>query len=233
MERKKDGEQVATSKRASKAQSSPRYPQLPADNPLSSLPPTAQRILSSSREILAKGGLRGLTIDAIVAEAHVNRSAVRYYFGNKAGLLAAVVDSLLHDTAVDLLQQTASLEPGEQRTDVFVAGVREIAEDSEAYAVFFNILCEAIRDDDVRSRLAELYGFFRDENLRWLGEDQSTRDDDIRALAVLLVAITDGLGVQCFLDRDAVDTSAALGLFSRMLRLFMDARSPGYPSQSG
>ena len=205
----------------------PRYARLPVEDPISSLSPTAQRILAASRRVLATDGLRALTVDAIVDEAQVNRSAIRYYFGNKAGLLAAVVDSLIHDTSVALLQQTSTLAAGEQRTEVFISGVEQIATDVEAYAVFFNVMCEAIRDEELRDRMADLYAFYREENLRWVGADGSTPSIDAKALAALLVAVADGLGVQHFFDRDPADIRRALELFGRMLRLvFEDNENP-------
>jgi AcrR family transcriptional regulator len=205
--------------------SSARYARLPVEDPLSSIPPTAQRILAASRRILATDGLRALTVDAIVEEAQVNRSAIRYYFGSKAGMLAAVVDSLIHDTTVALLEQTSTLGSGEKRTEVFISGVEQIATDAEAYAVFFNVLCEAIRDDELRERVAELYEFWREENLRWVGADGAASSNDDAALATLLVAIADGLAVQHFVGRNAADTKRALALFSRMLQPVLEERS--------
>jgi AcrR family transcriptional regulator len=219
---KKSGRSLRETGGKSSKHSSPRFSRLPVENQLSSLPPTAQRILSASRRILATDGLRALTVDAIVREAGVNRSAIRYYFGNKAGLLAAVVDSLIHDTAVMLVEQSSGLAAEDSRVDVFVAGVGKIATDTDAYAVFFNVLCEAIRDDDVRERVAELYQIFREENLRWVGVDGSQCNGDKDALATLLVAVADGLGVQHFLGRDPAATGAALELFGRMLRPVVD-----------
>jgi AcrR family transcriptional regulator len=192
---------------------------LPADDPISSLPPTAQALLSGARTVVARDGLAGLTIDAIVAETGVNRAAIRYYFGSKDGLLAALVDSLLHDTAASLLKQTSSLPQGRERLRLCMEGAQTIAEDTEAYGIFFSILPETMRDDDLRSRLANLYEFFREVNLRYLGTDGEKPARDLNALAVLLVALTDGLGIQRFLepDRTKLEFDRALELFARAL----------------
>ncbi len=192
---------------------------LPAENPLSTLPPTAQTLLSGSRAIVARDGLARLTIDAIVKETGVNRAAIRYYFGNKAGLITAMVDSLLHDTAASLLRQTSGLPQGRERLRLCMSGMQTIAEDTEAYGVFFGILPETMRDDNLRKQLANLYVFFREVSLRWVGQDGDTSPRDLDALALLLVALTDGLGVQRFLepDRDKVDFERALELFARAI----------------
>jgi AcrR family transcriptional regulator len=166
--------------------------------------------------------MRALTVDAIVEEAGVNRSAIRYYFGNKAGLLAAVVDSLLHDEAARVSKETSELPRGEERVHSFVSGMQHIAEDTESFGVFFNILGETMRDDTARARLAELYSFFYDLHLGWLGGADSSAPDDLKALARLLVAVTDGLGVQHFLEGDEQDLSSTFALFARMVERALD-----------
>jgi len=195
-----------------------RYARLGTEDPLSALPPTGRTILAASRAIVARDGMQGLTIDAIVEETKVNRSAIRYYFGNKAGLLAAVVDSLLHDTAAAVSRETSKLPGGAERVDAFVLGMKAIADDSESFGVFFNIVGETMRNDQIKAHMAELYRHFYDLHLNWLGGSQTTASEDLKALARLLVAVTDGLGAQRLLEGADLDLGPPLALFSRMVR---------------
>ena len=41
-------------------------------------------------------GLSRLTLDAVVERSGENRALVRYHFGNKAGLIAALVDLVFY-----------------------------------------------------------------------------------------------------------------------------------------
>ena len=44
-------------------------------------------------ELLAERGYEAVTFENVAAEAGVNKASIRYNFGNKAGLVAAVVDA--------------------------------------------------------------------------------------------------------------------------------------------
>jgi AcrR family transcriptional regulator len=66
---------------------------LPVRDPLPDLPPTARRILTAAQRVLVRDGFRDLTFQAVGAEAGENPALTRYYFGSKAGLIEALVDS--------------------------------------------------------------------------------------------------------------------------------------------
>ena len=63
------------------------------------MPPTAKRILAAAQDILAERGYAELTITAISRVSGVNRALVSYYFGLKAGLLAALTMELAGATS--------------------------------------------------------------------------------------------------------------------------------------
>ena len=71
--------------------------------------PTAKKILAAARRILTERGYQGLTLQAISAEAGVNKAGVWYYFGGKEQLVLA----LLEEIAVT--DRTTSA-PGRRRT---------------------------------------------------------------------------------------------------------------------
>ena len=75
---------------------------VPFENPLSTLPETAQKILAAASRLLAERGYAAVTLENVAAEAGVNKASIRYNFGNKAGLVAAVVDALIHDECLRL-----------------------------------------------------------------------------------------------------------------------------------
>jgi AcrR family transcriptional regulator len=69
-------------------------------NPFPDLPDTARTILAAARRVLLKSGFQALTLSAIGEEAGQNGALVSYYFGNKDGLIAALVDSIVYDECV-------------------------------------------------------------------------------------------------------------------------------------
>ena len=50
------------------------------------LPETARQVLEAARRIVSERGLAALTLDAVAEESGDYRSAIRYHFGDKAGL---------------------------------------------------------------------------------------------------------------------------------------------------
>ena len=87
--------------------------QFPFEDPLASLPATAQKILTAASRLLADRGYEAVTLENVAAEAGVNKASIRYNFGNKAGLLMAVVDALIHD---ECLRIAADVETSPRRS---------------------------------------------------------------------------------------------------------------------
>ena len=69
------------------------------------LPPTARRILAAAQGILAERGYAELTMTAIAQVSGANRALVSYYFGGKAGLLAALVETLFLNPDVGYVEE--------------------------------------------------------------------------------------------------------------------------------
>jgi AcrR family transcriptional regulator len=173
------------------------------DDPLQGLPLTAQRIVAAARRLLAREGFEALTVDRVAVEAGEYKDAVRYYFGSKAGMIAAVVGSMAHDSSLDSSLKTRDLPPGEQRVRALLEADRRLAEDVATSRDFLSILPHVLRDDDLRSRVARLYEWYRDLYVRCFSEGLDEAQLHRLALhAGLMVAMIDGLAIQKALDPD-------------------------------
>ena len=193
----------------------PSHPGLPIENPLSALSPTARFILQTARSLLLERGYSALTIENIALEANETKSSVTRHFGSKAGLVETLFDSLVHDTYVALVTQIEGLPPGQERVGAYIAGLRNIAEDVDAYRAFFAIAPHALRDHDLRPRMAALYRWYREVTLQACGVELP-QDPDARrrllATAGLVLAAIDGLALQVALEPDAVDDEFAFAV---------------------
>jgi AcrR family transcriptional regulator len=175
------------------------------EDPMEALAPTAQRILAAAQRLLAAGGFEALKLSAIAREAGESKASIGYHFGNKAGLVTALVDSLAHEANRGLID-------GETR----------IAADAESFQSFFDILPQALRDPDLRERVAALYDGYRETVLRCLAADDAATRDQLRPFAMLMIAIVDGLAIQHGLDPDGADVGAATDLWERLVRPYLD-----------
>ncbi len=179
------------------------------------LSPVAAKLVAAARALLARGGFRALTVEAVAAEAGAYRDAVRYHFGSKAALVAAVVDSLAHDQSLAAVEQTRDVPAGPERVRALVAGDRRLLDDRDAFRDFFALLPHVVQDAELRARVAALYDWYRDLYSAGMAGEAGGTTGDVRRrdVASLMVAMTDGLAVQELLEPDP-------GRLDRLLRLW-------------
>jgi AcrR family transcriptional regulator len=188
-----------------------------AGDPVAELSPTARRLVAAARRLLARGGFEALTVEAVAAEAGAYRDAVRYYFGSKAAFVATVVDALAHEQSLEGALRTRDLPAGAERVRALVDADRRLAEDLGSFRDFFTILPHALRDEELRERVARLYDWYRALYVRALDGEDAGRAAMLQAHAHLMAAMTDGLAVQKLLDPDGVDLEALYRLWAGML----------------
>jgi AcrR family transcriptional regulator len=202
-------------------------PAISRDEYLSSLPEVKRNLLEAARRLFAQGGFHSLRLDAIAREAKENKAMIRYYFGDKDGLVSAVVESLIHDASLKLVQQAEALPLGDQRVHVYLKGSREIAEDAEQRTSLFDVLPEALREEEFRKQLADLYQWYREINERCLGvKPEMPNYQRLSALAMLVLAATDGLAIQASLDPEKVDIGPAFELLELVVAVGLKFLTP-------
>jgi AcrR family transcriptional regulator len=218
--------------RPPKSSTEPEHPGLAVENPLSTLSPTARYILETARRLLIERGFSALTIENISLEANETKASVTKHFGGKAGLIETLFDSLVHDTYVALVAAVDELPPGEERVGAYIAGLRTIAEDVDAYRAFFQIAPHALRDPELRPRMARLYEWYREVTLRACGvvlpDDPQVRRR-LLATAGLVLAAIDGLALQVALDPAGIDDEYAFEVLRPAVQhaLAQDGAPPG------
>jgi AcrR family transcriptional regulator len=198
--------------------------QVPIEDPSSSLSATAQKILAGARTLLLREGYDAVTLEKVAAEAGVNKASIRNNFGNKAGLVAALVDLMLHEEFVQSVSALPST-PHEDLVRALIDGKRHIIQMRDNFRGFFDVLPYAMRDENLRHRIASSYPWWAEQNLRLLGVDgtgPAGRAEVLRGLGRLLSAVADGLSVQVGLDPDGLDLDEPL----KALEFLLDRALP-------
>ncbi|WP_166459482.1 TetR/AcrR family transcriptional regulator [Amycolatopsis pithecellobii] len=89
---------------------------------------TRRRILDAGRRLIETGGPEAFSTDAVAAEAEVGKGTVFRHFGDRAGLIAALVDEYLTVQREAIVSGPPPLGPGAppaERLDAYiVAGIR-------------------------------------------------------------------------------------------------------------
>ena len=187
-------------------------------DPLPTLPETARNLLLAAKRIIATSGFEALTLSSVSAMSGENKAMIAYYFGNKAGLVAAVLDSVIHDEYVASQDRMKDVEP-ERRRRQLVEEMRRMAGATGEFRVFFEMLPHVLRDDALRRRVAQLHRWYWSMKLEWLGVADPTAaldDPDLLGLARLLSAVIDGLAIQAAVDPE-IDLVAPCRAFARLL----------------
>ena len=198
------------------------------EDPLSALPETAQKLLRAAKAIIATEGFGALTLNSVSAASGENKAMISYYFGNKAGLVATVLDSVIHDEYIASQDRMKDVDP-KRRTQRLVEEMRRMDAAVEEFRVFFELLPHVLRDEALRQRIALLYTWYWRVKLEWLGitsPSSALEDPELLGLAQLLSAVIDGLAVQAAIDPD-IDLANPYRVFHKMLECSLVALPDG------
>jgi AcrR family transcriptional regulator len=186
------------------------------------LAPTAERIIKAARRILVKKGYPSLTMQEIEKESGVNRALVHYYFGSKAGLVEALVETLFEDPAFGYSDAVVQAPEGEQRRQALLAWLRRIARDRRSGRMLYELLPHFLRSRRLRTHVAGLYRAYRDFDGQCLATGVAgVGQGDRERLGALSVAVVEGLGIQLAVDPDGFDEDGAYALWEEIVAVYL------------
>jgi AcrR family transcriptional regulator len=183
------------------------------------------RVLRAAMEIFSIQGFRGASLDAVADAVGMTRQGLLHYFPSKVDLLLGVLD-LREGDNLALMQQ--KLERSESLAETLLELTRHNQEQPELIRLFTVLAAESVDVDHpgherfvdryrrVRVRLAE-----RIETEQREGRISETVVPS--SLAVLLMAVMDGLQLQHVLDPGTVDMVEPL---AELLALVSPRSSP-------
>lgn len=93
------------------------------------------RLVSTARKHFARDGYSASSMDEITADAGLTRGALYSNFGDKRGLLAAVVDQIDTEMAVRARERAAQIEDGWQRLLTEASAYIEMALEPEVQRI--------------------------------------------------------------------------------------------------
>ena len=183
------------------ARPAPRYRRIPVAE-------RREMLEDAALACLARGGIAGFTIDNICAEAGVSRGLVAHHYASKEGLLAAAYARMYSR----LLAKVSRTEPGVPRIVSIIEDAFAAEEFSRpVLAIWLTLWGEAANNTGLRDEHRRHYDRYRSEVAAALSEQAvaAGRRIDAQALAMTLIALIDGLGVECVVDPEAVARTEA------------------------
>ena len=179
---------------------------------------TRDRLLDSAAGVFARKGFYGASVEEIAEEAGYSRGAVYSNFAGKEEMFLALwVRQKEHDDAL-VLEGLNFPDKAQEQFD------HSLEEDRTWSLLSFEFLLHAAREPDIRQKLAEHVraadATFSDILKQWLAERNHDPALPVEHLALLLSAVSTGLGLQGLVDPKALPK----GIYALALeRLLSDA----------
>jgi AcrR family transcriptional regulator len=189
-------------------------------DPRAHLSPTASRVLSGAEQVILEKGFGKLTLANISKASNENVAAVKYYFGNKAGLVAVLFDAVTYDVVSTLVAAPDDRLSG-SHLGRLAAETGRLNRPTAATRIFFDVLPHALRNPALLERLRNYYRTFFQlhlEQLRAAAGAEPVSLPALNGLATLLSAIGDGIVLQAMIAPDTFDMREALAALDLLLQ---------------
>jgi AcrR family transcriptional regulator len=164
----------------------------------------AQRIIEAMRASVGKRGVASSTFDVVAREAGVSRGLLHYYFGSKERLMVEVVRSDCDARVAALEENLATATSADEFVAFLVQTLEAFLSDEPGQSVLYEMLSASRRSEEIRAELAELYRRWREQLAEALRDKQQegvvSLDAEPEAVAALLFALGDGMGLQVISD---------------------------------
>ena len=189
-----------------------------------------QALIDASAELIAEGGSAAVTFARVGERAGYSRGLVTHHFGNRANLMARVVDDVTASfrSAIDAAPPAdTALGQVMRLVDVYLAVIDDPAPVNRARLV---LVAEAMTSaSEFRSMIVESDRAFRRTLVRSIqrGIDAGDVADDVDAtgLATIVIALLRGLAQQAFTD-DELAVDAARAELASMVRARLEGAHP-------
>jgi TetR/AcrR family transcriptional regulator, transcriptional repressor of bet genes len=165
---------------------------------------------------MARGGILHFTIDRVCAEAGVSRGLITHHFGSKDGLLAAVYARMYRSMLASIEVPVA----GEPRLVTLVEAMVSPAQFApDTINIWLTLWGEIATNPVLRDEHRRQYATYRADVVAAIGELALLRGVAVDAdtLALSLICLIDGLGLQHCIDPSVVDADQARDACYRLL----------------
>jgi len=185
------------------------------------MPATAEKLLRAARRIVLKKGYSALSTAAVGEEANEHGSLIYYYFGSKAGLVAALVDSLVEEPDLIGRARVSAVRDARHRLDELLKEQEAVAAAREDFRLFYELLPLILRNKVLRERIATEYASARAYDWQVLASAAGFTDEQTRTLGVLTLSFVDGLGLHAALDPKGLDVHDAYEVWRDMVTVYL------------
>lgn len=189
-------------------------------------------ILRAATEVFAEQGFNSVTVAGIADRAGIGKGTVYEYFASKDDLLFAVFEWMnegIADRIRSLIEEGGTTHERLRRLLDLGAEVTREQVDMQAVALDFWSASRGTKSEERYNQAClATYRAYRALLVAVIREGQQTGElkpsIDAEAIAVMIVAAMDGLGIQVFFDR-GVDPATTVDGFAEVLLAGLEVKS--------
>lgn len=186
---------------------------------------TAARLLEAAADLFARQGFHGTSAEAVATAADRTTGALTDHFGNKSGLLVALLEQWISQTVADLTDTLSTETDLDGRLGALWNGlIRRDSETGDAWLLLeFELWLHAVRDPEMGIVGAERFRLMRDGLAGGLVEWSTEFDFELPAppteVATQMIALLIGLAFQYRMDPPSVANHTVAAGLRRLLDL--------------
>lgn len=181
-----------------------------------------EEILAAATKLLSQYGFQGMTLALVAEEVGLTEPGVLHYFPSKVHLLQGVLE---YHEQKDIEKYSEVIDTAQKNpAELFKLLENLVAENEKIpglIQLFTVLVSESIRSDHpTHGYFVERYRRGREMYVAQFFKSLQTKirpDVDLNELAVLIMAVMDGLQIQWLLDRKKVDMAKTFKLFSKIV----------------
>ena len=183
-----------------------------------------ERILEAAAELFSRHGYAGAGVDQLAARSGIAKTAIYYHFGNKEGLMAAVLERAASAWIEGIRQAAQQAGNPLERLDRALIGMRTMLEERPWIMKLVQVLALEVADEkpDVRATLLSLIHRARGAIIEGMHDALGMELPDAELVAGMLLAMVDGIAFGHQVVPDELSLDAAFAEVRR-LTMFMVA----------
>jgi AcrR family transcriptional regulator len=166
-------------------------------------------LIEAARDVVARDGFHGATLEAIADHAGYSKGAVYWHFGSKDDLFLALFDAETRSYETRVHEAVAGSSASLPLVDLVVP-------DPEEFLIFIEFWTYAIRRPELRPKLAQRMTDLREIAAGAIGASPGPGRPDADALALLALAAARGLALEQLAAPEVIAESQIADFLERL-----------------
>lgn len=152
---------------------------------------TRERILDAAAELFSQRGYAATGVDRLADRSGIAKTAIYYHFGNKEGLLAAVVERAATMWTEDIRESASRGSDPAERLDRALSGMRAMVEEKPWILKLLLLLALEVAESkpEIRGVLHNIFVRARDTIVAGLNEALGLDVPDANSVAMVMLGL--------------------------------------------